>query len=305
LADKIEDQVFALHQDLIRGHYRHGYYQSFFLCDPKKRHIHKAPVRDRLLHHAIHRLLVPIFDPTFIFDSYSSRHGKGLHKGLNRFQELAWCLSRNNTRVVWVLKCDIKKFFDSIDHIVLQKLLRAKIKDERALELMVEVVSSFEKKPGQGVPLGNLTSQLFANIYLNQLDHFVKRQLRVKNYLRYADDFVVLSRDQKELKLILLKINCFLNQKLLLQLHQRKVTIYEWHNGIDFLGYVLFPNYRILRTKTKRRMLKKLEGESQVMQAGKIDFADLNQSVQSYFGLLKHCRGREIKLKIKKLLPLV
>ncbi len=280
--DNLEDDIFLLHQDLFGGVYRHGPYHSFVLCDPKKRHIHKALVRDRLLHHAIHRTLEPIFEPTFIYDSYASRGDKGLHKALKRLNQMAWKLSQNNTKTVWGLKYDVKKFFDSIDHFILFDLLRKKIKDNHALDLIVHVIKSFEKTSGKGLPLGNLTSQLFANIYLDHLDQFVKRNLRVKNYIRYVDDFVILSNDKQYLEKVLLIIRSFLKHDLLLELHQRKVIFRKWHQGIDFLGYVLFPHHQILRTKTKNRMFRKINNESR----------------QSYFGLLKHCRGRKIKKEL-------
>ena len=289
LADEIENQIFALFQKLDAGDYHHGSYHSFTLYDPKKRQIHKAPAIDRLLHHAVHRVLVPIFDPAFIFDSYSSRCGKGLHKALERFEQIAWRLSRNNTRVVWVLKCDIKKFFDSIDHNILLQLLSKKIIDQKALTLMTKIICSFQQISGKGLPLGNLTSQLFANIYLDQLDQFLKRQWRVKNYLRYADDFIILSSDRDFLRQILGEIRVFLEQRLLLKLHHRKVSIKSWHQGIDFLGYVLFPHHRILRTKTKKRMFQRLKQNYSF------------QSVQSYRGLLKHCCGRGIGKELDSL----
>ncbi|MFH1170251.1 MAG: reverse transcriptase domain-containing protein [Candidatus Vogelbacteria bacterium] len=279
VTDNLEDNIFSLHQDLLSGTYCHGPYHSFFLCDPKKRHIHKASVRDRLLHHAIHRVLEPIFEPTFIYDSYASRDNKGLHKALKRFNQMAWKLSRNDTKTVWVLKCDVQKFFDSVDHSILFSLLRKKILDNHARNLIIDVIKSFEKSSGKGLPLGNLTSQLFANIYLNHFDQFIKRELGVKNHVRYVDDFVILSNNKKYLEDVLLAVSSFLKSELSLELHQRKVIFRKWHQGVDFLGYVLFPHHQILRTKTKKRIFRKITNESR----------------QSYFGLLKHCRGRKIR----------
>ena len=139
----IEDNLFALHQNLKDDSYRHGPYQSFYIKDPKLRHIHKSSIRDRVVHHAVVRILEPIFDPSFIFDSYSSREGKGTHKAIQRFKRFAWKLSQNNTKPVWVLKLDIRKFFDSIDHEILFKLIKKKVKDERALGLVKEMINSF------------------------------------------------------------------------------------------------------------------------------------------------------------------
>ena len=302
LAVSIEDHIFDLHQTLITRIYRHGTYYSFYICDPKRRHIHKPTVIDRVLHHAIFRVLEPVFDKTFIFDSYSSRKGKGTHKACLRFKELAWKLSRNNTRQVWVLKCDIKKFFDSIDHRVLLSILRKKIKDEETLGLLEQIINSFETKPGKGIPLGNLTSQLFSNVYLNELDQYIKRTLQVKNYIRYADDFVLLDTDPQVLKNHLRNLAVFLDKELLLSLHVRKVSISRFSKGVDFLGYVTFPYHKILRTKTKKRMLKRIKKLTLEHRKGLIELKSFNQSMSSYLGTLKHCFGHTIR---KQLLGIV
>lgn len=173
----VEDYIFKLHQVLMSGNYHHSSYYSFYICDPKRRHIHKPMVLDRILHQAIFRVLEPVFDKTFIFDSYSSRTSKGTHRACLRSKTLAWRLSRNNTRSVWVLKCDIKKFFDSVDHSILLKIIERKITDEKTNKLLAQIINSFETEPGRGIPLGNLTSQLFSNVYLNELDQYIKRVL--------------------------------------------------------------------------------------------------------------------------------
>lgn len=169
-AINLEDNIFELRRRLAAGTYRHSNYTAFYICDPKLRHIHKAQVADRILHHAIVKIIEPIFEKTFIFDSYSSRKNKGTHKAIKRLQKFAWKLSRNNTRTVWVLKCDIKKFFDSVDHDILADLIERKVKDQRAAELIKNVINSFQVIAGKGIPLGNVTSQIFSNIYLNELD---------------------------------------------------------------------------------------------------------------------------------------
>lgn len=191
----LEDNIFQLHADLVAGIYRHSPYMAFYITDPKLRHIHKAEVLDRVLHHAIFKILYPIFDPTFIFDSYSCRFGKGTHQAVKRFQKFTETLSRNNSRDIFVLKCDIKKFFDSVRHGILLDLVQEKIKDDDALRLVKKVISSFEKTPGAGLPIGNVTSQLFANVYLNKLDYFIKHNLRAAYYIRYCDDFIILDTD--------------------------------------------------------------------------------------------------------------
>src|SRR3989338_6328626 len=189
---RLMEHILALHRDLRNRTYTHGPYKHFRITDPKPRDIHKANVRDRLLHHALYRKLYPFFDRTFIADSYSCRVGKGTHKALSRFHEFSLLVSKNNTKTCWVLKCDIRKFFVNIDHDILTAILKKYIPDENILWLLEEIIESFSP----GLPLGNLTSQLFVNIYMNEFDQFAKHKLKAKYYIRYADDFVIYSKDR-------------------------------------------------------------------------------------------------------------
>jgi len=285
------DNILALHQNLVQKTYWHGGYQAFKITDPKPRQIHKAGVRDRLLHHAIYRILYPHFDRKFIYDSYSCRIGKGTHKAMNRFRAFAWKISKNNTRMVWVLKCDIRKFFASIDHKILQDVLAKYIGDKDVLWLFEQIIESFNSKGkiGIGLPLGNLTSQLLINIYMNVFDHFVKRNLKANHYVRYADDFVILSEDKSYLESILLKIRKFLGVRLKLALHPDKVFIKTLASGIDFLGWVHFPDHRVLRNATKWRMYRRLFDHP------------TNETYQSYSGLLRHGNSWKVRRVLNKL----
>jgi retron-type reverse transcriptase len=262
-AQSAEQNLLQIHNELYRRTYRHGRYQTFIVCDPKRRIINKASVRDRVVHQAVVRIIEPLFDTSFIYDSYASRKGKGAHEAGKRFRAFGWKLSQNNTKTVWVLQCDIKKFFDSVDHEVLLSFINKKIKDTDTLQLVRKILESFETKDGKGIPLGNLTSQLFANIYMNHFDYYVKRQLQVKQYIRYADDFVLLANDRAYLEAILEKITIFVSQELDVVLHPKKVTLRKWHDGVDFLGYIHFPYHAILRTKTKKRMLRNTQKSKQ------------------------------------------
>src|SRR3989344_5748070 len=206
------ENIISLHNDLVSKTYKHSKYTPFNISDPKPRNIHKAVVRDRLLHHAIYRILYPFFERTFIADSYSCRLDKGTHKAINRFRGFAYQTSKNHTKTCWILKCDIKKFFANIDHNILKEIIRQYISDEQILWLLSQIIDSFHStKPGIGLPLGNLTSQLFVNIYMNKFDQFMKHKLKVEYYIRYADDFVLFSSNKQELKNIIPKINSFLN----------------------------------------------------------------------------------------------
>ncbi len=187
----LKDNIYNLHNELKNKIYEHSAYFSFYVKDPKLRHIHKASVKDRVLHHAIFRVLYPIFDRIFIFDSYSCRNNKGTHRAINRLNDFVRKVDKNNTKTCYILKCDIRRYFDSINQDILLSLIKQKIADENAIWLIEIVIKSFSK----GLPLGSITSQLLANIYLNELDKFIKHKLKVKYYIRYCDDFVILSGD--------------------------------------------------------------------------------------------------------------
>ena len=278
------DNILSLHDNLIHYTYHHGPYQAFRINDPKPRQIHKSSVRDRLLHHAVYRMLYPFFDRTFISDSFSCRIGKGTHKALNRFRRFAHQESRNDTRTVWVLKCDIRKFFASIDQTILMDILREYIPDKNILWLLNKIIGSFNSgRPLLGLPLGNLTSQLLVNIYMNGFDQFMKHKMKAKYYIRYADDFVIFSHNKNWLEELLPKVADFLSENLRLGLHSDKISTQTISSGVDFLGWAHFYDHRVLRTTTKRRMIKKIKENSKP------------EVINSYFGLLKH--GNTFKLK--------
>lgn len=276
------DNILALHRDLAEKKYKHGGYRAFNISDPKPRNIHKATVRDRLLHHAIYRKLYPFFDRAFIFDSYSCRVGKGTHKAINRFRVFSYKVSKNNSKTCWILKCDIRKFFANIYHEVLLVILKKYIPDENIIGLLNDIIESFSP----GLPLGNLTSQLFVNIYMNEFDQFVKHKLRAKHYIRYADDFVVFSEDRARLEEFIPKIREFLANELRLELHPDKLFIKTFASGVDFLGWVNFPDHRGLRTTTKRRMLKRIRENPK------------EEIANSYLGLLKHGNTHKLQKRV-------
>lgn len=286
---RLMDNIFLLHEDLLKRVYIHGGYKAFNICDPKPRNIHKAGVRDRLLHHALYRKLYHFFDKTFIADSYSCRINKGTHKAIKRFCQFAYKVSRNNTRTCWVLKCDVRKFFASIDQEILMKILGHYIPDKEILRLLNEIIGSFySTKPGIGLPLGNLTSQLLVNIYMNEFDQFVKHKLKVKYYIRYADDFVILSDDKNYLERLITPIQNFLKVCLKLELHPQKIFIKTLASGVDYLGWVNFSDHRVLRTTTKRRMFKRISKNP------------VKETLNSYLGLLKHGNTHKLQKKIIK-----
>jgi len=275
--------VLELHNDLVSGTYQHDGYHHFKIADPKPRDIHKASVRDRLVHHALYRQLYPFFDRTFTADSYSCRKEKGTHKAMNRFRTFARQVSKNDIRTCWVLKCDIRKFFASIDQYILLRIIEKYIPDMRTVSLIRNIIGSFDSgTKGKGLPLGNLTSQLLVNIYMNEFDQFVKHKLKATYYVRYADDFVFISADRGWLVGILPQVRAFLRIQLQLELHPNKVSISTIVFGIDFLGWVHFPDHRVLRTATKKRMLKALVGNPK------------EEMRASYQGMLNHGNARKL-----------
>lgn len=255
------DNIISLQWDLLNKTYRHGGYQAFNISDPKLRNIHKATVRDRLLHHLLYRETYKYFDSRFIYDSYSCRLEKGTHRAIRRFAEFSWSVSANDKMTAWVLKCDIRKFFASINHKILKNILAKYINDKDLLWLFGQVIDSFNTpgKIGVGLSLGNLTSQLLVNVYMNEFDQFVKRDLKIKYYIRYADDFVFLSENKEDLITLRPKLETFLSEHLSLFLHLRKTFFKTLASGVDFLGWVQFSEHRTLRTTTKRRMLKRIK----------------------------------------------
>jgi RNA-directed DNA polymerase len=287
------ENILSLHRDLAYGSYKQQPYQAFTISDPKPRNIHKPSVRDRLLHHAIYRKLYPFFDQTFIHDSYSCRTGKGTHNGFERVAEMAGKVSKNYTEPCWALKCDIRKFFDSVDLDILFGLLAERIEDRKILWLLSRIIRGFEKSHRKGMPLGNLTSQLFANVYMNPLDQFVKHRLKAKYYVRYADDFLILARNTDDLMGYFVEVNVFLKKTLKLNLHPGKISLRKLSQGIDFVGYVARFHYSVPRNKTVRRMRGAI--------AHPRNPEKLPATLNSYLGYLGHVSAKKIgdELRIK------
>jgi len=280
------DNIFGLYRGLSNGSYEHGSYQEFRLADPKPRVIHKASVKDRLVHQVVYNALYPFFDRIFIADSYSCRENKGTHKALDRFQSFFYKASKNDTRTCWVLKCDIKKFFASVNHSVLEKILGQHISNEKLMWLLSGIIESFYSKSNSvGLPLGNLTSQLFVNVYVNEFDQYVKHRLGFKYYIRYADDFVFLSDKKEKLEMAIPKVRSFLIENLQLTVH--KISLKTFASGIDYLGWVHFPTHRILRTTTKRRVLSRVSN------------SPTEETLQSYLGLLSHGDAYYLENKLR------
>ncbi len=259
----LEDNIFGLAKDLATFQYKHAPYEQFYVTDPKQRHISKATVRDRLVHQVVYDTLTSVLDKKFIFHSLSSRLGKRTHVGVSLLQRMLRRVSANGSKPCYALKMDIRRCFDSVDQAILKHLLQKYIKDSSMLKITNMIIDSFNLKPDPersvGIPLGNVTSQLFANVYLHELDDFVKQVLKEKYYLRYSDDFLILGRDKAHLESLILSIQDFLTKNLKLELHPKKLIIRKLNQGIDFVGYVLFEKHVLVRTRSKQRMKRRLK----------------------------------------------
>jgi RNA-directed DNA polymerase len=292
----LENNIFELEEKMVAHEWACGGYTSFSIQDPKPRKIHKATVCDRVLYQAVYQVLYPLFDKTFIYDSYASRNGKGTHAGIARLVSMACKVSQNYKSPCFGLKCDIKKFFDSIDHEILLELLKKKIDCPDTLKLLEKIIDSFHKTPGKGLPLGNVTSQLFANVYMNGFDWFAKIDLGAKYYIRYCDDFVILDSSKEALAEIIPLLQKFLGEKLKLEMHPNKISIRSLRQGIDFLGAVVLPYHTVPRTKTKQRIIRKSKKLLTKAEKGLISHEKLKQSQASYLGHLSHTQSRKIRI---------
>ncbi len=279
----LEDNLFELHKNLISGLYRHSPYEPFTIHDPKQRTIHKALVRDRVVHQALVNVIEPLFEGRFIHDSYSCRINKGTHAAVGRLKKFLRQASKNNTRTVYTVKCDVRKFFASVNHEILLNLLKRRIQEAKTIELLARIIESFSTTPGTGIPLGNLTSQLFANVYLHELDWYIKNKLHIQHYVRYCDDFVMLTSSRDEGFKLAKTADAFLRSYLKVELHPNKIHVRTWNQGVDFLGYVLMPHATILRPTTSTRMIARVTATN----------------VSSYLGLCTHADAFELERTVR------
>lgn len=279
---RLEANLWGLIEQLENGTYSMGGYKSFWISEPKRRIVAKLrSFDDRVLQHALHAIIEPIYESVFISDSFACRKNKGTHAGADRAQQMVRKVKREHGKV-YSLKCDIAGYFANIDHAILKQLLRKKIGDNRLLALLDLIIDSHGD--GKGLPLGNLTSQLLANIYLNELDYLAKHELGVKCYIRYMDDFVLLHHDKAFLHDCWETIQVFLEQSLALKLN-RKTALFPVNGrarSVDFLGYRILSNSRKLRRSAidaMRRKVNKLRNEYSV---GEISLADVRHGMASH-----------------------
>lgn len=292
---QLEDELWQMHLELKEERYVPGKYSRFVIHDPKKRVIHKAPVRDRVIHRALYEQILPLFHKTWLSCSFSCRPGFGQHLAILKVKQAILKATANYTKDCYVLKCDIQKFFDNIDHQLLYDLVIKKVNDENTKNVLWKIIQSFfVLSPGVGIPIGNLLSQIFANVYLHELDWYVKQELHVKYYYRYADDFVFLLPNQEEVKKVLSLVQSFVETKLKMKLHPHKIIVRKASWGIDWLGVVICHNHELLRKSTEKRMVRRI---AELMVSSPEEDKILSV-IGSYNGLLKGLARKNIDKKI-------
>lgn len=294
----VEKEIEKLYKELSGKTYRHGNYRVFTVYEPKERKIAAAPFRDRVIHHALTDIIEPIYDKSFIYDSYACRVGKGTHKALDRAQSF---LRKNK----YCLHADIKKYFFSIDHNILKKILLKKIEDNDVLWLINEIIDSANQLSGisvykktKGLPIGNLTSQFFANLYLNELDFYVKFRLGSRYYLRYMDDFLLFSDDKGYLKEARSLIREFLANKLGLKMHEEKSKVYDVNSGVKFLGFRLYKSHRRLASANSRRFNKRLTIFSKLLDKKKITYRQVIDSLRCWVNHSQYAKTGGLRLSL-------
>ena len=300
----LEQALCELQQELVSGQYAPGAYRQFTIYERKPRVISVAPFRDRVVHHALMNVLEPLLDKRFIPDSYACRQNKGVHKAVDRYQQFA-------REYAYVLKLDIRRYFPSIDQTILKQQLARRIKDRPVLALLDRIIDNGPHThapvlffPGddlvsvsarrRGLPIGNFTSQFFANLYLDEFDHWLKETKRVKGYLRYVDDIYLLGNDKRQLWALREDIAEKL-QGIRLTLHADKTQIYRTTERVDILGYRLSRYRRWLRNDNGFRFQRRLQRVSRLYQIGETDWPSLNASVQSWIGHARHAETAALR----------
>ena len=294
----LKNNLLVLHSELLLHCYKPKPLVNFIIRDPKTRKISKSDFKDRIVHHALCNIIEPIFDKSFIYDSYANRKGKGTLKAVQRFDYFKRKVSKNNTIKCYVLKADIRKYFETVNHQTLIKIIKKKIKDKKILWLIAKILTNYVGKEGKSMPLGNLTSQFFANIYLNELDQFVKHKLKAKYYIRYVDDFVILDSNKKKLNKYKEEINDFLKQNLRIELHPEKSRIIPLGNRLDFLGFRIFYYHRLLRKSNLIKMKNKYKQIKEEYKKGKIEYDKIYDFMEGWVNYAKQANTNKLRKRI-------
>ncbi|MFH0701713.1 MAG: reverse transcriptase/maturase family protein [Candidatus Woesearchaeota archaeon] len=292
----LQNNLSLLRTELLLHAYQPKPLQTFIVRDPKTRKISKAHFRDRVIHHALCNLIEPIFETSFIYDSYANRKGKGTLKAIKRFESFSRIVSNNHIINTFVLKADIKHYFEEVNHSILIRILEKKIKDKKVMWLIRKILRnhSFDK----GMPLGNLTSQFLANVYLNELDQFIKRKLKIRYYLRYVDDFVILDNNKDKLRVYRQEISNFLTINLKLHLHPHKTSIRSIKQGITFLGARIFPFHRLLKKGNVPKLERKIFLLQEEFELNKIYYDQIYAVFEGWLAYAHHYNTYILRQKV-------
>ncbi len=304
----LEKNLLRLKSELESLSYRPKPLKQFVIRDPKTRLISASHFRDRVVHHALCNIIQPIFERSFIHDSYANRINKGSGRAIERFDSFKRKASRNgkllnrakdgNMVMGYVLKADIRHFFDTVDHKVLMNVIGKKIKDDRVLALVGRILCNHvTKQQGKGMPIGNLTSQFFANLYLDCLDHFVKHDLGARFYVRYVDDFVILHQSRERLQEWKTTISEFL-RTVKLKLHPEKSKIYPIHKGTAFLGYRHFYHFRLIRKSNLRTLESRMEKLMDLYLKGVIEYEKVIESYEGWSAYAKQANSYNLRRRV-------
>jgi retron-type reverse transcriptase len=304
----LKNNLFRLRTELLLHSYRPMPLKTFVLREPKTRKISKSDFRDRVIHHALCNIIEPMLEKKFIHDSYANQKGKGTLAAIKRFEFFKRKISRNfntikSTKNIkgFVLKADVRKFFDTVKHQILIGIISRTITDEKVLWLVKTILANHKTESlGVGMPLGNLTSQFFANVYLNELDQYVKHNLRVRYYIRYVDDFVILHRSREALEYYKEEIGEFLSKQLELQIHPDKSRIFPLYQGTDFLGLKIFAHHKIIQRKNIRKFQKKLQKLCEKYDAEKIQYDRIYDLLEGWCAYTKNANMHKTRKEILK-----
>lgn len=288
--DKNKEQLLLdLQKQLINGEYKTSEYFIFKIYEPKEREIFKLPYYpDRIVHHAIMNIMEPIWVSSFIKGTYSCIKKRGIHKALKDVKQAL----KDEVNTQYCMKLDIRKFYPSIDHNILKQIIRKKIKDQKLLNLLDEIIDS-----AVGVPIGNYLSQFFTNLYLTYLDHWIKEQKKIKYYFRYADDIVILHSDKEYLRKLFIDMKQYLEQKLNISFKNNWQIFNVDIRGIDFVGYRVFHTHVLLRKHIKKNFCRKI---TKLNKKQDLDRGIYQQKICSYIGWIKYCNGRNLLNKMTK-----
>lgn len=295
----LKENLLMLQSELLSKTYKPKPLQTFILRDPKTRKISKSAFRDRIVHHALYAIIRDIFEKGFIYDSYANRLGKGTLKAIQRFEYFNRKVSGNFTKKAFVFKADIRKYFDNVPHENLIAVIKKKANDKNVIWLIETILANYKTaESGKGMPLGNLTSQFFANVYLNELDQFAKHQLRAKYYIRYVDDFVIFHNSRKQLESYKIAIGIFLGNSLKLALHPDKSRIIPLQRGIDFLGMKVFPFHKSIKKKNLRKFNRKFQLICENYESGQCDYDKVYDLMEGWLAYSKHANTYMMRNKI-------